>query len=679
MAFSVTDITCLLGGRKVLDKASFRVGDGEKVVLVGENGSGKSTLLKIVAGLLTPDSGDVSYPKGTTIGYLPQEAIIETDRTLLEDLLFVFKDLVAAQKEMEELEHLMAETDPDSREFEKISHRYDHLQHEMIRRGGYSLESEIGKVTAGLGFTATDLDRPCRLFSGGWQMRILLARLLLQKPDIMLLDEPTNHLDLESILWLEDWIRSSPCDLMMVSHERAFMDNLATRTFELHLGTVSFYKGNYSAYLSQREERYEQMRRARENQQQQINQIQRFIDKNRADNSRAAQVQSRIRILEAMEILPLPPRYKSIHFAFPQPDRGNKDVITLVNCDKAYGDKPVLAPFDLTVYRGERVALVGLNGAGKSTLMRILAGTEKPSHGKRIVGPQTVIESFSQYQHDELNPSKTVLDSLYEKMPLDQSANARNILGAFLFSGDDVFKPVSVLSGGEKTRLRLARMLFSRANCLLMDEPTNHLDVASRGTLEQALTRYEGTLVFVSHDRVFMDRLAQKVIEIHEGSLRHYPGNFTDYLHAKQREVADGIIEYAPFLIVDGKIHFSGSMSGPQKYQEKAAQIVDEPLQRKSKEDKRQEAARRNELSRKKRPIEKEIRKQEEMIQASEHRLEEINELLQKPEIYQDSGKCAELVAEQRRLQTCLGKAMTDWEKHNSQLETLQAEYADLT
>jgi len=671
MTISINEVTCILGGRAVLDKVSFRLSDGDKVALVGENGSGKSTILKCLAGLLSPDSGEITRPKNLTIGYLPQEAAIESARTLREELLSVFHDLLSAEAELREMEHLMAEVPPDSKEFEKISHRYDFLQHEMIRRGGYSLESEVGRVSPGLGFTAQDLDRPCREFSGGWQMRILLAKILLRNPDVLLLDEPTNHLDLESILWLEDWIKNSPSDVLMVSHERAFMDNLVSRTFEIHLGTLSIYRGNYSTYLVQREERYEQMRRAYENRQQQIAQIRRFIDKNRADKSRAAQVQSRIKQIDKMETLPLPPSYKTIHFRFPQPDRGNKEVVSLDKCEKSYGHKLVLKPFDLTIYRGEKVALVGLNGAGKSTLMRLVAGKEKLTHGKRHVGTQIVIEYFSQYQHDDLHPDKTVLDTALERAPLDVSARARDLLGAFLFTGDDVFKHVSVLSGGEKTRLRLARMLYSKANLLLMDEPTNHLDVASRATLERALLQYTGTLVFVSHDRVFMDRLANKVLEIHNGLIRHYPGNFTDYMHSKEREIAEGLVDSAPFLISDGKILFSGSLAAPKPSEQKSGQG------KKSREEKRLEAQRRNELGKKRRPLEQEIKKRETSIHHIEARLAEIEELLQKPEIYTDGIRCSELLTEKKELKTRLEKDMAQWEKKNNELREILREFEE--
>ena len=671
MSFSVSEATCILGGRKVLDRASFRIGDGERVALVGENGSGKSTLLKCVAGLITPDSGEVSYAKGTTIGYLPQEAVINFERPLRGELMSVFEYVLGAEAEMRELEHKMGEIPHDSKEFEKISHRYDELHNLVLHHGGYSLESEVGRVAAGLAFSAADLDRPCCEFSGGWQMRILLAKLLLEKPDILLLDEPTNHLDLESILWLEEWVRTAPCDILMVSHERAFMDNLADRIFELHRGMLWIYKGNYSSYLIQREERYENMRRAYENQQTHKNQIQRFIDRNRADKSRAAQVQSRIRTLKKMEDLPLPPTYKTIHFSFPQPERGNKEVISLIDCDKWYGARPILRPFSLTVYRGDRIALVGLNGAGKSTLMKLLAGAEPPSHGRRIAGTQTVLEYFSQYQYDDINPESDVMSTALEKAPPDQSANVRNLLGAFLFSGDDVFKGVGVLSGGEKTRLRLARMLYSRANILLMDEPTNHLDVASRATLERALAQYEGSLVFVSHDRVFMDCLATKVLEIHNGVIRHYPGNFTDYIHAKQRELAAGLIDSAPFMITDGKIHFSGSLSAA-----KDERTMETAVRKKSKEEKRRVAEERNEFNRRKRPLEEEVKKLEREIHKAETRIAEIDHLLTQPEIYTDASRCAELVAEKKTLKALLEKSIPLWEEKNRALDEIKKAFA---
>jgi len=670
MSVSVNEASCLLGKKYILDRVSFRLGDGEKVALVGENGSGKSTLLKCIAGIVSLDDGEIARPKNSTIGYLPQEATLNSGRTLRKELLCVFDDLISAQKELRDLEHRMAEVSPDTREFDKISHRYDFLQSEMIRRGGYQLDSEVGRVSAGLGFSADDLERPCREFSGGWQMRILLASLLLRRPDVLLLDEPTNHLDLETILWLEDWIKKSSSEILMVSHERAFMDNLVSRTFEIHLGSLSIYKGNYTDYLEQREERYEQMRRAHENQQQQINQIRRFIDRNRADKSRAAQVQSRIKQLEKIDPLPLPPSYKTIHFEFPQPDRGNKEVVSLVDCGKSYGSNRVLEPFTLRIYRGDRVALVGLNGAGKSTLMKLLSGSEPPSHGKRVPGSRTVIEYFSQYQHDELNPESTVLDSILEKAPLDVSARARDLLGAFLFSGDDVFKKTGVLSGGEKTQLRLARMLYSKANLLLMDEPTNHLDVSSRATLENALRQYSGTLVFVSHDRVFMDRLANKVVEIHKGGTRMYPGHFTDYIRAKNREVAEGISDSIPFPFLGENLPQSVKKNNGE--QETGAS----DSRKKTKQEKRVEARKRNELHRKKKPVEKQIRFLEQAVVNAEERLKEIDELLQDPKVYTDSDRCATLVREKKTLESDLERDMKLWEEKNLELQSILQQQA---
>ncbi len=676
MTISVNEITCRLGGGTVLNKVSFHLTDGEKVAVVGANGSGKTTLLKCIAGMIEPDSGEVAYPKNTSIGYLPQEAIVESHRTLRDELLSVFDDLLSAHTEMRQIEHKLSEIPPDTKEFRKLAHRYDFLQHEVVRRGGYGLDSEVGRVAAGLGFSTQDLDRLCHLFSGGWQMRILLAKLILQQPHILLLDEPTNHLDLESILWFEEWVRNSKSDVLMVSHERAFMDRLASRIFELHNGTLSIYKGNYTSYLNQRKARHEQMRRAYENQRQQINQMRRFIEKNRADKSRAAQVQSRIKQLKKIKILPLPPSDKVIHFSFPQPARGNKLALALENCQKRYGSKQVLKLFSLKIYRGDRIALVGLNGAGKSTLMRLLAGVEPPTSGERHIGSQILLEFFSQYQDDDLNPESTVIDAVLERAPLDVSAQARNLLGAFLFSGDDVFKKVGVLSGGEKTRLRLARMLFSRANFLLLDEPTNHLDVASRATLERALLQYTGTLVFVSHDRVFMDRIANKVLEIHQGNIKAYPGNFTDYVHAyvrakeKEREITDGTINSAPFRLSGGDIIYTGRIEGVGGREMNVSAQTSSP-RKKTREEKRREAQRRNELSRKKYPLEVEIRKLEKSIQSAEARLAEIDALLQKPDVYTDAARCAELLKEKKSLENKLESELTRWEQKHRRLEKL--------
>ncbi|MCX7011782.1 MAG: ABC-F family ATP-binding cassette domain-containing protein, partial [Candidatus Sumerlaeota bacterium] len=531
--FSVQNITCQFGGRLVLRDVSLRVEDSEKLAIVGANGTGKSTLLQIIAGRMRPDAGLVDCPKGSSIGYLPQEALLDSALSLRDELLTVFASVHEVFDELRELEHRMAEVAHETDEFNRIARRYDFLQGEIHRLDAYAIDSTVAETAAGLGFTAADLDRPCAEFSGGWRARIVLAKVLLSRPDLLLLDEPTNHLDLESMLWLEEWIRSSRASVAMVSHERAFMDRLAHQILELADGQAALYQGNYSAYLAQRADRRAQQQRAYDNQQQKIREIEKFIARFRYNASKASLVQSRVKQLEKIERLAPPPAEpRSIHFNFPPAERSNKEVAIIKGGSKRYGDREVLPPFELTIYRGERIAVVGLNGAGKSTLLRLLAGTEPLTTGTRTVGTTVRIEYFEQFESDLLVSDRTVLREMMAVAPVGQADGVRDLLGAFLFKEDDVDKPVRVLSGGEKTRLRLAKMLFSRANCLILDEPTNHLDLASRVTLENALRRFTGSLVLVSHDRVFLDRVANRVLEVREGRLRSFPGNYTDYLNA---------------------------------------------------------------------------------------------------------------------------------------------------
>ncbi len=530
----VSGVTLHFGERLLLDSASFHLEDCERAALVGPNGAGKSTLLKIVAGLQTCEAGAVVAPRNSEFGYLPQHLELRSERTLLDECRQVFADVMAHEAEMRELEHMMADArDCASPEFQRIAERYEFLLHELDRHDFHAMDSEIGRVLAGLGFSTRDHQRPCREFSGGWQMRIALARLLLQNPDILLLDEPTNHLDIETIEWLAGWIEQHQGSALMVSHERAFMDRLCTKTIALEgHGRVTVYRGNYTQSLSARAERREQMRRAWENQQREIAQIQRFIDRFRYQASKASLVQSRVKTLERMERVEPPPPddLQTIHIAFPQPDRTAKEVLRATGIWKSYGENTVLRNVDFALYRGEKVALVGVNGAGKTTLMRLLAGRDLPSEGEILRGGGVVMEYFAQYDNEGLSPDRTVLEEFLSVAPLGISSEGRSILGAFLFQGDDVEKPVRVLSGGERTRLRLAKMLCSRANLLLLDEPTNHLDIASRLTLERALKAFEGTVVFVSHDRYFLDSVPTRIVEIAEGRARSFPGNYSDYL-----------------------------------------------------------------------------------------------------------------------------------------------------
>ena len=541
--FDVTNVNLHFGGRHVLRDASFKIADGERAAIIGPNGAGKSTLLKIIAGLLSPETGAVTKPKAQEIGYLPQDTVLETQLTVEEECRTVFQEVLDHVEEMRQLEHEMAEmTNHDGEDFERLSHRYDFLLHEAMRRDVYSMDSNIARVLSGLGFRPEDMKRPVREFSGGWQMRIALGKILLSNPEILLLDEPTNHLDIESIEWLGDWLLNHEGSILMVSHERSFMDKLVNKVVEIDRGRVVVYRGNYSTSLELRRERREAQLRAHLNQQAEIAQAERFIERFRAKATKAAQAQSKIKELERMEVIEKPEDdLQTIHFRFPPAPRSGKEVIVATGLTKKYGEKLVFEDVDLTVYRGEKVALVGVNGAGKTTLMKILAGKLDRSGGSVQVGSSVDMSYFAQYEHEDLHKDNDVLSEFLSTAPLEVSGQARNILGAFLFKDDDVEKSINVLSGGEKTRLRLAKMLCGKANLLLMDEPTNHLDIGSRLTLETALRQFEGAVVLVSHDRYFLDNVVTRVIEISNGHARSYPGNYSDYLRMKA--LAEGAAE----------------------------------------------------------------------------------------------------------------------------------------
>ena len=532
------------GPKMLFENLDWLITPRARVGLVGANGTGKSTLLKVLARLDTLDYGEVSFAKGITSSYLPQDGLTLSGRTVLAECMSVFGDLLAMEQEMEDLMGKMAELDPEGEEYQRVSDRFHSLDTEFRQRDGYSLEAQAGRVLAGLGFPESDWRRRSEEFSGGWQMRLALAKLLLEKPNLLLLDEPTNHLDLEARNWLEEYLNDYPHAYVLVSHDRFFLDVTVEKMVEIWNRRVHFYTGNYEKYLSEKTARRAQIDAAYKNQQERIEQLEVFINRFRYTATKAKQVQSRIKELERMERVEVPPEEKAIHFRFPQPKASGRMVAEFKQVAKSYGAKRVFAGVNFTIQRGDRVALVGVNGAGKSTLLKLLSGLEPLSAGEYQQGHQVEVDYFAQDQYKALDADARLLDDLARAAPMALSTQTelRGLLGSFLFSEDDVFKRIGVLSGGERNRYALARMLVRPSNFLLLDEPTNHLDLRAKDVLLEALANYTGTVVFVSHDRYFIDKLATRVFEIAEGEVNVYPGNYEDYLWRKEgKEITLGV------------------------------------------------------------------------------------------------------------------------------------------
>ena len=523
-------------GRVLFSNISWHLRKGERVALIGENGAGKSTLMKIIAGLEESSSGDIQLAKGARAAYLPQDGIVTSGRKLFHEARSALSELLALEQELHQLGIQLEQLPHDGVEHDSLLHRYGELQDQFRHRGGYTMEAEIGSVLRGLGFTQEDWHRDCGEFSGGWQMRIALARLLLQKPDVLLLDEPTNHLDIEARNWLEQYLCSYPGSIILVSHDRFFMDQVCSRIAEVWNHTIADYHCSYSSYLLQREERVAALREAKRLQDEEVQKTEDFIKRFRYQANKASLVQSRIKQLEKIERIQLPPERKKIRFQFPQAPKSGRIVLELKQLTRAYGPKVVLNQVDLTVEKGERVALVGHNGAGKSTLMAVLAGGVYQD-GQLTVGHNVVADYFAQDQANVLDGTKTAYDELYHDCPYEMVPKLRDILGAFLFSGDDIHKKVAVLSGGERNRLALAKMLLRPSNLLLMDEPTNHLDLFSKEVLLDALKGFDGTVVFVSHDRYFVNSLATRIVEVGDGAVTNYYGDYEYYLSKKEGAV----------------------------------------------------------------------------------------------------------------------------------------------
>src|SRR5580693_689395 len=533
----LSELTKAFGDRVLFDHVTWQIGDRERVGLCGPNGAGKTTLLRMMAGLEEPDSGAILKPAALTVGYLPQDGLMHEGRTVFDEASSAFGELLAMKAEMHALEERLGDTSIPEGEHDAMLARYSDLQDRFRLGDGYSIELKTATVLQGLGFKALDFERRTETFSGGWQMRIALAKLLIGQPNLLLLDEPTNHLDLEARNWLEEYLNAYPYAVILVSHDRFFLDSVVTRIADLTLRTLTDYVGNYSDYLVEHEARMEALRKAKREQDEEVGRVKMFIDRFRYQATKASQVQSRIKLLDKVVPIDVPPERSTIHFHFPACGKSGRTVLELKQARKAYGDLVVFGDLSLHIERGDRVALVGPNGAGKSTLMRLLSGEEMPDSGERIEGHNVVMQYFAQDEATRKDPAPTVYETLASGSPTNMVPAIRNILGGFLFSGDDVYKPVRVLSGGERTRLAVARMLLRPSNTLLLDEPTNHLDLDSKEVLLDALTAYVGTLIFVSHDRYFVERLATKIIEVGHGLAVVYPGTYTEFLWHKNHPV----------------------------------------------------------------------------------------------------------------------------------------------
>ncbi|MCI0448880.1 MAG: ATP-binding cassette domain-containing protein [Chlorobi bacterium] len=654
---SVSNITVQFVAKRLFEDVSFIVNPRGRIGLVGSNGTGKSTLLKIINGQIEADKGEIALSKHTTVGYLPQDGITYSGKSIYEEVYSAIGDIAALKEEIDDVnKELEKHPDKNSEDYLELVEKLGELQHKFEDLDGFRIKSNIEKILEGLGFHSGDFDRLTDEFSGGWQMRIALAKLLLKSPSVLLLDEPTNHLDIESLLWVEDFLKSYEGAVILVSHDRTFLDNITLKTIEIYTGKVTLYQGNYSFYIGEKQTRKDLLLKSYENQQRYLKQQTRFIERFRYKASKASNVQSRIKLLEKIDKIEIEDEESAIHFKFPPATHSGRKVLELKNVSKSYGDNLVLKAVDLEIERGEKIGLVGPNGAGKSTLARIIRGTEEIQQGKRKLGHKVDLEYYSQHQADSLDPSNTVLGILDSVAEGDIRKQLRTILGSFLFKGDDVFKSVSVLSGGEKSRLALARMLLKPSNFLILDEPTNHLDMNSKKVLMNTLNNYGGTILIISHDREFLDGIVNKIIEVKNKNIKTYLGNCSYYLMKKNEE--KGEVQPAKTVNAANEPSVNGIL-------------------KKTKRQKRLEAEARNTFYRKSKPIKDKISKIEKEIKEKENKLKETENIMASEDFYKNPDGVKKTNSNYKEIKELLNELYHQWMKETNKLNELESELSN--